>query len=270
MNFNFELILFYAVVISGVIALFDVIFFAKKRKLAYAEATKGLSNPPEMKYPLIIEYARSFFPILLAVFLLRSFLYEPFRIPSSSLEPTLLVGDFVLVNKFDYGIRLPVAHNKLVDSGKPARGDIFVFRYPPKPSLDFIKRIVGLPGDHIRYVNKVLYINGKEMPQTFKENTVRTDEEGRKQATLVKEEDLMGVKHLIYQNEGQASDDFENIVVPEGMYFAMGDNRDDSADSRYWGFVPEKNIIGKAVGVWMSWDSGEHTIRWHRLFHSIH
>jgi signal peptidase I len=270
MNFNFELILFYAVLVSGLIALFDLIFFAKKRKLAYKAETEGLSNPPEMKYPIIIEYARSFFPILLAVFLLRSFLYEPFRIPSSSLEPTLLVGDFVLVNKFDYGVRVPVAHNKLAKTGEPKHGDIFVFRYPPKPSLDFIKRVVGLPGDHLKYVNKVLFINGQEMKQTFKENTTRINEDGHKIDVIVKEEDLQGVKHAIYQNQNQASDDFEDIVVPEGMYFAMGDNRDDSADSRYWGFVPEKNIIGKAVLIWMSWNSTDHNIRWNRLIQSIH
>lgn len=270
MNFNFELILFYAVVISGLIALFDIIFFAKKRKLAYEAETKGLPNPPEMTYPVIIEYARSFFPILLIVFLLRSFLYEPFRIPSASLEPSLLTGDFVLVNKYDYGVRLPVVHEKLINNGQPQRGDIFVFRYPPNPSVDFIKRVIGVPGDHIKYVNKVLYINGKKMPQEMKETTTRIDEEGRKQDVVIKEEDLMGVKHAIYQNQNQTATDFDDIVVPEGMYFAMGDNRDDSADSRYWGFVPEKNILGKAVLVWMSWDSNDHKIRWNRLIKSIH
>src|SRR5436190_1289131 len=138
MNFNFELILFYATIISGVIALIDVLFFAKKRRAAEQE-----------KMPLIFDYARSFFPVLLIVFLLRSFLYEPFRIPSGSLEPTLLVGDFILVNKFDYGIRLPVLHKKIYATGDIKRGDIIVFRYPPDPSIDYIKRVIGLPGDHI-------------------------------------------------------------------------------------------------------------------------
>ncbi|HEX2548744.1 MAG TPA: signal peptidase I, partial [Gammaproteobacteria bacterium] len=131
MNFNFELILFYAVLISGVIALIDIIFFAKKRKAAYAESIKGVNNPPEMKYPIIIDYARSFFPVLLLVFLLRSFLFEPFRIPSGSLEPTLSVGDFILVNKYHYGIRLPVTHTKIFALEDPKRGDIIVFRWPP-------------------------------------------------------------------------------------------------------------------------------------------
>ena len=270
MNFNFELILFWGVVISGVIALFDLIFLAKKRKEAYAIKNKNVAKPAELKLPLIIEYAWSFFPILLLVFLLRSFLYEPFRIPSGSLEPTLQIGDFVLVNKFDYGVRLPVIHTKIHVMGEPRRGDIFVFRYPPNPSVNFIKRVIGLPGDHIKYVDKVLYVNGKEIPQTTVKETTRIDEEGRKQDIIVKQEDFFGVKHEIYQNKNQPSDNFEDIVVPAGMYFAMGDNRDDSADSRYWGFVPEQNIVGKAVLVWMSWDSDTHWIRWHRLFESIH
>jgi signal peptidase I len=270
MNFNFELILFYAVLISGLIVLFDIIFTAKKRKLTYATETKNLPNPPEMKYPFIIDYARSFFPVLLAVFLLRSFLYEPFRIPSGSLEPTLLIGDFVLVNKYDYGVRLPVAHNKIIKINEPKRGDIFVFRYPANPSVDFIKRVIGLPGDHIKYIDKVLYINGQKIPQELKETASHTDEEGHTQEVLLKEENLMGVKHAIYQNQHQDSDNFNDIVVPEKMYFAMGDNRDGSADSRYWGFVPEQNILGKAVLVWMSWDSTLHKIRWNRLITSIH
>jgi signal peptidase I len=260
MNFNFELILFYAVVICGAIALFDIVFLAKKRKRS--------AHPDKM--PLLVEYARSFFPILLVVFLLRSFLYEPFRIPSGSLEPTLLVGDFVLVNKFDYGIRIPVIHDKIIKMHEPKRGDIFVFRYPPNPSVDFIKRVIGLPGDHIKYVNKVLSVNGQEIPQELLSTTTRIDEEGNKQPVYIKQEDFFGVKHSIYQNTNQESENFEDIVVPEGQYFAMGDNRDDSADSRFWGFVPEKNIVGKAVLVWMSWDSTDHTIRWKRLFKPIH
>lgn len=269
MNFNFELILFYAVVISGVIYLFDILFLAKKRNQIYQKENKKNPNPPEMKYPLIIEYARSFFPILLIVFLLRSFLYEPFRIPSSSLEPTLLVGDFLLVNKFDYGVRLPVVHKKLFNNSDPKRGDIFVFRFPANPSIDFIKRVIGLPGDHIKYIDKVLYINGEKMPQTLLDTTTRVDEQGVTQDVYLKEENLMGVKHNIYQNKNQTSENFDDIVVPEGMYFAMGDNRDDSADSRYWGFVPDKNIIGKAVVIVGSWDSSKYRLRLNRSFQRI-
>lgn len=262
MNFNFELILFYATLISGVIALFDVIFLAPKRK----------KNKKE-KLPVIIDYARSFFPVLLIVFLLRSFLFEPFRIPSGSLEPTLLVGDFILVNKFDYGIRLPVIHKKVAAIGDLKRGDIIVFRYPPNPSIDYIKRVIGLPGDHISYIDKVLYVNGKKIPQELVKKTVDYSEDGLSWDVTQKQEDLFGVKHSIYQIPDKANDDFKDIVVPPGMYFAMGDNRDDSADSRYWGFVPDKNIIGKASVIWMSWDTNGdllHKIRWNRLGTVIH
>lgn len=257
MNFNFELILFYAVLISGVLALIDMLFFAKKRK-----ATD--------KMPLIMDYARSFFPVLLLVFILRSFLYEPFRIPSGSLQPTLLIGDFILVNKFDYGIRLPIVHKKILNVSEPKHGDIIVFRWPPNPSLDFIKRVIGVPGDKISYIDKVLYVNGQKIPQTFIKNTTDRDEEGNIQDVLLKQEDFFGVQHKIYQNLNQSGDDIHDIEVPPGMYFAMGDNRDNSADSRFWGFVPEENIVGKASHVWMSWDSIDHNVRWKRLGHSIH
>jgi signal peptidase I len=271
MNFNFELILFYAVLITGAIALLDVVFFAKHRKQVF--------SPGDKKMPLIIEYARSFFPVLLLVFVLRSFLFEPFRIPSSSLEPTLLVGDFVLVNKYHYGVRLPVIHQKVIAMSEPQRGDIFVFRYPPKPQYDFIKRVIGLPGDHIKYIDKTLYINGQEMVQTPLADSQRMDEEGNNQPLNVKEENLFGVKHRIYQNKNFPSENFEEITVPKGMYFAMGDNRDDSADSRFWGFVPEENIVGKASLTWMSWDKAnfklnwdaiKHVIRWDRVGKFIH
>lgn len=270
MNFNFELILFYAVVISGVIALYDILFLAKKRKNAFAKKTKHMKHPPEMKLPLMIDYARSFFPVLLLVFLLRSFLFEPFRIPSGSLEPTLLTGDFILVNKFDYGIRLPVIHKKMVSFNEPKRGDIIVFRWPPNPSVDFIKRVIGIPGDHISYIDKTLYINGTKISQIFVKNTTDQDESGDIWNVQEKQEDLFGIRHLIFQNANRPNDDIKDIVVPEGMYFAMGDNRDDSADSRYWGFVPEKNIIGKANVVWMSWSSPDHRIRWDRIGKAIH
>src|SRR5690348_9324908 len=149
MNFNFELILFYATIITGLISLFDIIFLAPRRR-----HKKNLNKPAHI--PLLADYSRSFSPILLIVFLLRSFLYEPFRIPSGSLEPTLLTGDFILVNKFDYGIRLPVVHKKIFGTAEPQRGDIMIFRWPPNPSFDFIKRVIGLPGDHISYINKEL------------------------------------------------------------------------------------------------------------------
>lgn len=256
MNFNFELILFYATIISGVIALFDIIFLAKARK----------AKSPSVKQPIIIEYAWSFFPVFLIVFLLRSFLFEPFRIPSGSLEPTLLTGDFILVNKFDYGIRLPIMGKKMLNIYEPKRGDIMVFRWPPDKSYDFIKRVIALPGDTISYINKELYINGTKMTQQDLPQPSTENEWG----AIEKEEDLFGVKHKIYVNPNKYSRNFYDVHVPPGTYFVMGDNRDDSADSRFWGFVPEKNIVGKAVVVLLSWNKQDYRVRWGRSGQVIH
>lgn len=259
MNFNFELILFYAVVITGIICLIDIIFFVRKRK-----------QKNQTKLPIIIDYARAFFPILLIVFLLRSFLFEPFRIPSGSLEPTLLMGDFILVNKFDYGVRLPVIHYKLFGNQEPKRGDIIVFRWPPDTSYDFIKRVIGLPGDRISYINKELYVNGEKIPQEFVGDQIAKTESGDEWKATEREENLLGVKHKIFVDDLDVGHDFKDRIVPPGNYFVMGDNRDKSADSRYWGFVPDKNIIGKAVLVWMSWNSDKTRVRFNRIGSVIH
>jgi signal peptidase I len=258
MNFNFELILFYATAVTGLIYLVDVIFFAPKRKRARAGSAKA-------KLPLIIDYARSFFPVLLIVFLLRSFFFEPFRIPTGSLEPTLLIGDFILLNKFNYGIRLPILQKEVIKIGKPQRGDIMVFRWPPNPSYYFIKRVIGLPGDKISYINKELTVNGQKIPQSFLQKSMANDGKGAEWQVLENQEDLLGFKHKIFVDPAKSSRDYRDIVVPEGTYFVMGDNRDDSADSRYWGFVPDKNVVGKAVLVWMSWDHANTNVRWNRL-----
>lgn len=247
MNVDFERILFIATLITGAVMLLDWLIFAPKRKRTNAHMS------------LIVDYSRSFFPVLLIVFLLRSFLFEPFRIPSGSLEPTLLMGDFILVNKYDYGVRLPIVHKKIIKHGEPQRGDIIVFRWPPNPSIDFIKRVVGLPGDKISYIGKELYINGEKISQ---EAVVSRDNTSQQKEFS---EDLLGVKHDIYIDPEKTSRDFTDIEVPEGMYFVMGDNRDDSADSRFWGFVPEENIVGKAVLVWLSWDADKTGLRWNRL-----
>jgi len=251
MNFNFELILFYATLVTGVIALLDLI----ARKIFKRQ----------LRPLIVVEYAVSFFPVLILVFMLRSFLYEPFRIPSGSLEPTLMTGDFIVVNKFDYGLRLPVLHKKIFGSGEPQRGDIMVFRWPPNPSINFIKRVIGLPGDRISYVNKELTVNGKKVPQTFIKNSEVAGEGGDNWTAQEKTEDLLGIKHHIYIDSAKTGKDYKDIVVPEGMYFVMGDNRDDSADSRYWGFVPESNIVGKAVMVWISWDNNKDGMIWNRI-----
>jgi signal peptidase I len=257
MPFDFELILTLAVIISGLIYLADVLMFAKQR-------------PADAKVPILIEYSRSFFPILLIVLILRSFLAEPFRIPSGSDKPTLLVGDFILVNKFDYGIRLPVLHTKIVAMGEPKIGDIAVFRYPLNPSVYYIKRIVGVPGDRISYINKTLYINGEEMPQTVVGVATDHNQSGEPRWPVqVRAEDLAGIQHKIYIRPDVLAQDF-SLTVPPGHYFAMGDNRDDSNDSRYWGFVPEQNLVGKAVYIWFSWDGEQNTIRWSRMGTKIH
>lgn len=256
MNFNFELILFYALTLSGIVALLDIVYFSPKRK---KQQLKKLSP--------IVDYARSFFPILLLVFSVRSFAYEAFRIPSGSLKPTVLIGDFILVNKFDYGIRLPVIHTKILSIGEPKRGDIVVFREPPTESRDLIKRVIGLPGDRVSYKDKVLYINGKKIPQQFTQYSI--DQEDSVSWNVVeKQENLLGVTHHIYQIPARENDDFD-VVVPAGKYFMMGDNRDDSADSRSWGFLPEKNIIGKATRILMSVDTLKHPIRWERIGEKI-
>lgn len=251
MNFDFELILVYGTLITGVIYLFDVLFLAKRRRQKYSSLQR------DEKLPIIIDYARSFFPVLCIVLLLRSFLFEPFRIPTPSLEPSLLTGDFIVLNKFDYGLRLPVWRKLIYPIGEPQRGDIMVFRWPADTRYYFIKRVIGVPGDHISYVNKILTINGKKIPQTL----ISTKADG----VQIKEEDLLGVKHKIYSNPHKTTRDYTDIVVPAGMYFMMGDNRDDSADGRYFGFTPEKDIVGKAVLVWLSWDKEHSKVRWDRF-----
>jgi len=217
----------------------------------------------EEKEPLLVEYARSFFPVVLIVLLLRSFLVEPFRIPSGSMMPTLLIGDFILVNKFSYGVRLPVLNNKIIEVGEPERGDIVVFRFPKQPTVDYIKRVIGLPGDRIAYFDKKLYVNGQPIKQTslgrYQGVGQGTNMTGAEQL----EEDLTGVKHSILINHGVPTVE-DVFVVPKGQYFVMGDNRDNSNDSRYWGTVPEANLVGKAFFIWMNWDLENNGIAFNR------
>ncbi|MDP1602602.1 MAG: signal peptidase I [Legionella sp.] len=250
---NFALILVILSLVSGIIYLLDILFWEKKRR-------------PNQKPGRIIEYSRSFFPVFFLVLLLRSFLVEPFRIPSGSLEPTLLVGDFLAVNKFAYGFRLPVWEKKVIPVANPKTGEIAVFRWPPEPSYDYIKRVIGVPGDKISYKNKVLTVNGIEAKQTFIDYT--TDESSGK-AVAKYQENLGGVVHDIYVRPDVAAVDFE-VEVPEGQYFMMGDNRDDSADSRYWGFVSDSYLRGKAFLVWMSWNGQTDSVRWSKIGHLIH
>ncbi|VAW78902.1 Signal peptidase I [hydrothermal vent metagenome] len=263
MNFNFPAILVGATFATGLIWLIDAVLLAPKRKRAAA----ALDSPP-LKEPTLVEYAKSFFPVILAVLLLRSFLIEPFRIPSGSMMPTLLVGDFILVNKYAYGIRLPVLNKKVYQLGDPARGDVVVFRFPKQPSVDYIKRVIGVPGDRIAYKNKTLYINGEKIAQVPEGTYVGVGSGLSSSGADLRREDLMGVKHDILVVPGIHGISTD-AVVPDGHYFVMGDNRDNSNDSRYWGFVPDENLVGKAFMIWMNWDSAADGIGWDRIGDSI-
>ena len=275
MNFDFPTILVAATFVTGLIWAMDALVWAPKRKRAAAalgadgEAVEAGKIEATLKEPTLVEYAKSFFPVILAVLLLRSFLIEPFRIPSGSMMPTLLVGDFILVNKYKFGIRLPVLIKKVYELGEPERGDVVVFRFPKDPSVDYIKRVVGVPGDHVVYRDKTLFVNGEKIAQIPQGNYIGMGSGLSMSGADLRREDLTGVKHdilVVPKIRGVSSD----VVVPEGHYFVMGDNRDNSNDSRYWGFVPEGNLVGKAFMIWMNWDSAADGVGWGRIGDSIH
>jgi signal peptidase I len=266
-RFDFPTIMVLLVVASGLIWALDVFVLARRRRNAVADVGPGedIGEAPPM--PKIVEYARSFFPVFLIVLLLRSFLVEPFRIPSNSMMPTLLTGDFILVNKFVYGIRLPVADQKIFAVSNPERGDVVVFRYPLDPSTPFIKRVVGLPGDRIAYYNKILYINGQQADQRIVGSYTGHGSGANMTGASLRQETLVDITHPILVQTGYHSADGK-LVVPEGHYFVLGDNRDNSRDSRYWGTVPDELLIGKAFTIWMNWDFGN-GIDWTRVGKSI-
>jgi signal peptidase I len=278
MNFDFPTFLVAASALTGGIWLIDTLLFASKRKQRAAAAADSEAQVT-VKEPLLLEYSRSFFPVIFAVLILRSFLVEPFRIPSGSMMPTLLVGDFILVNKFSYGIRLPVLNKKVIELGEPQQGDVVVFRYPKQPWIDYIKRVVAVPGDSVRYQDKILYINGKPMPQTPVGMYTGVGSGVRMTGALRSLERLDGIEHNILvhpmaPNLAMGCNVLRNgpITVPEGHYFAMGDNRDNSNDSRCWGLVPEENLVGKAFGIWMNWDSNLNSfppVAWERIGNGI-
>ncbi len=266
MNINFPLLLLFLMIASGAIWLADSLLF-KKQRLSTA-GTKA-------KLPILVDYAKSLFPVFVIVFILRSFVASLFVVPSGSLEPTVIPGDFIFVTHYSYGIRLPIWNKTLIPTWKPKVGDIAVFHWPVNPSVDFIKRVVGIPGDTVSYIDKVFYINGKKMPQKFLGTTMYGDPGLPKWKVDKYQEDLMGVKHDIYvcpktslECPGHTPQNFYNLKIPKGEYLLIGDNRDDSDDSRYWGLVPYKDLVGKAQFIVFSWDSNAsllHKIRWSRI-----
>lgn len=266
---NLPLILTVGVLVTGVIWLLDIFVLSRPRKRALKaiEATfegRDVSREPEhsryqeaiaqaQREPLLVEYSKSFFPVLLVVYILRSFVYEPFQIPSGSMEPTLQVGDFILVNKYTYGLRLPVWNKKMVAINEPQRGDVMVFFPPHLPDTYYIKRVIGLPGDEIRYTDHQLIINGEPVAEEIQALLPADAPRVKLVREQLGEHEFTTLKHLqpgMYSRRGYWQ-------VPEGHYFMMGDNRDNSLDSRGWdvAFVPDEKIVGKAVAVWMHWES---------------
>ncbi|MDB3899328.1 signal peptidase I [Luminiphilus sp.] len=265
MNIDLPLILTIIVGLSGAIWLLDALFFARQRSERLSRlqrqhpnwSNQGSADEKlfteaairEASEPLVVEYAKSFFPVLAFVLVLRSFLYEPFQIPSSSMVPTLQVGDYILVNKFNYGLRLPVTRTKVWSMGSPDRGDVMVF-YPPHANKQYyIKRVIGIPGDRIHYRNKRLSVNGVDVPREW-----LAEIPGTRRIQVGLEEPRSERSHLFQVDQMRPTRDF-SIVVRPGHYFMMGDNRDNSSDSRVWGQVPERDIVGEAVAIWMHWES---------------
>ncbi|WP_175867741.1 signal peptidase I [Burkholderia contaminans] len=285
---NFALILFVLVILTGVAWVLDkLVFLPRRRKAAdsaieefdrqqsridkrfadeNAAQTRSKLRDEKLRQPWWLEYTASFFPVILAVFVVRSFVVEPFKIPSGSMVPTLLVGDFILVNKFEYGLRLPVTNTKITQGSPLSRGDVVVFRYPKDESVDYIKRVIGLPGDTVAYQDKQLTINGQPVPETplpdffddERQNYAKQFEEtiGNKKNAILNNPAVppfvMGAYDYPYRDNCTYNSRGVICKVPPGYYFMMGDNRDNSADSRYWGFVPDQNIVGRAFFIWMN------------------
>lgn len=285
---NFSLLLFLATVVTGVYWIAERLYFWPRRRKAAAlleESViarraeldrKGIAKldlevSPEARgrvlmQPWWLDWTAGLFPVIAIVFVLRSFLFEPFKIPSGSMIPTLMIGDLILVNKFTYGVRLPVINKKIIDAGNPERGDVMVFRYPPQPNLDYIKRVVGVPGDEVAYLNKRLTINGQPvetsaLPDFFDKDEMRYFQQfeekiGDKPHRLLNNANvpafIQGASNFAFRENCRYSVEGVSCKVPAGHYFVMGDNRDNSLDSRYWGFVPDENIVGKAFFVWMN------------------
>ena len=270
MNFDFPALLVAATFFTGFAWAIDALILAPQRRRKVAALVERGAAPDSgqvvttLKESTFVEYCKSFFPVILAVLLLRSFLVEPFRIPSNSMMPTLLTGDFILVNKFSYGIRLPVLNSKIISMSEPERGDVVVFRYPKDPSVDYIKRVVGLPGDKVGYYDKIVYINGEPAGQVPAGVYIGVGSGISMSGASERQEQLGDALHDILVMPRTPGLEGE-YLVGEDEYFVMGDNRDNSNDSRYWGAVPESNLVGKAFRVWMNWDGANGGIDWDRI-----
>ena len=295
---SFAFLMLMATIVTGIYWLAEQFYFLPQRlqsaerleldaanrraeldKLGIAKNDVDVTQAKErlIMQPWWLDWTAGLFPVIAVVFVLRSFLFEPFKIPSGSMIPTLWVGDLILVNKFHYGLRLPVINLKITDGNPVERGDVMVFRYPPKPNLDYIKRVIGLPGDEIAYLNKQLTINGQPAPKTplpdfFEEDSLRYIKQFEERIPLGDKPDasvtsvrlhrllndadrpafVPGADEFVFKDNCRYTVEGVTCKVPAGHYFMMGDNRDNSLDSRYWGFVPEKNIVGKAFFVWMN------------------
>ena len=243
----FALILMISTLITGLIYLFDLFF-----KFSNQHNNKALSK--------IIKVAKEFFPILLLVFVIRTFIVEPFKIPSGSMMPTLIAGDFIAVNKFSYGLRLPVFNKLIFETGSPQRGDVFVFHYPKDPSIYYIKRVIGLPGDNIKYENKKLFVNDIEVSQTYTSIYKYSLKQDLEVSAKEFVEDHGDYSHSILIHD--IPSESVEFVVPDGHYFAMGDNRDNSSDSRVWGFVPDELLVGKAFVIWLNFSEPNRIGNW--------
>jgi len=290
---DFSLVLELVVAVAGLIWLLDHLLFAPARRRAASAAGR---EPGSLPVPVTVDYARSFFPVALAVLVLRAFVFEPFRIPSDSMMPTLLDGDFIIVNKFAFGLRLPVLNTKIIDIGEPQRGDVVVFRYPPDPAVNYIKRLVGLPGDHVRIVSDQLIINGTPVPlrtdtryddgcyHNMRLSTEILGKHVHQTLSCLTPDEIVAApsascSHHLERNyecvepstPGERDHgDSEEMVVPPGEYLMVGDNRDNSYDGRYWGFVPEDHLVGKATRIWFNWDFGRSGgPKWRRIWQRI-